>query len=275
MSKPTKITIAVVTYHNDFLLLERFLQSVYKFWNPDQVNSICVVLNDRPVYIKEFDSLIEKNLDPRFKINKIQPYQLEPRSEFFDWHSQQLFKCLVANVIDTEWYIIHDCKDYYTRPSDLTNAFDEQGRAIMHMNHIRYPSDDRIPATPGCAWSPGPFSVALKVSFEIFGLDYNDHRTYHFPTTTPFIVKTEIMKSMIREMKGMLKGMFPFIFAASIDGQCLVTEFLLYGAYCYSKTQNKDYVDWDVNHREFYIGIQQSKDLRTVDYIPNTSHCNV
>ena len=275
MSKPEKITIAVVTYHGDFLLLERFLQSVYAYWKPEQIDNICIVLNDRSIYIKEFKKLIKKNSDPRFNITTIQPYELEPRSEYFDWHSQQLFKCLIADVINTDWYIIHDCKDYYTQPVDISDAFDDSGRAIMHMNHIRYSSNDKVPVVPGCAWSPGPFSVALKVSFEIFGLDYNDHKTYHFPTNTPFIVKTDIMKSMVAEMKGMLKGMFPFVFSATLDGQCLVTEFLLYGSYCYSKTKNKDYVDWDVNHRKFYIGIQQSKDLRIIDKIPNTSNCDV
>ena len=45
MSDQKKITIAVVTYHNDFLLLERMLKSVYSFWNSDQVESICIILN--------------------------------------------------------------------------------------------------------------------------------------------------------------------------------------------------------------------------------------
>ena len=70
MSNPKKITIAVVTYHNDFFLLERMLKSVYSFWNPDQVDSICIILNDKPKYYKEFEKLINDNVHKDFKIKK-------------------------------------------------------------------------------------------------------------------------------------------------------------------------------------------------------------
>lgn len=275
MHKQKKITIAVVTYHNDFLLLERMLKSVYSFWNPDQVESICIILNDKPKYYKEFENLICNNSHKDFKINKFFSYELEPGIEFFDWHSQQLLKCLISNHISTDWYVINDCKDFYTTPVDIADMFDEQGRATMPLDHSRHPSDDRVPLMPGSVWAPGPFSIALKYSFEIFGLDSQDHRTIHFPSSTPFIVKTEIMKNMIVELRSITKGFFPFLFSIQLDGQCFVTEFLLYGAYCYATTKNKDYVHWDANHRKFFIGVQQSKDLRTSDTTTNTAFYNV
>lgn len=270
-----KITIVVVTYHNDFRLLERMLHSVYNFWKPEQVDSICIILNDKPQYFKQFENLIKKNSNNSFKINKIYTYDLETNIKCFDWHSQQLLKCLASNIVNTDWYVINDCKDYYTQPVDILDMFDDQGRATMHLNHIRYPSDERVLPLPTSTWSPGPFSLALNCSFELFGLDPQDHRIHHFPSTTPFIVKTEIMKGMVNELKSMTKGLFPFLFSIQLDGQCFVTEFLLYGAYCYATTKNKDYVDWNVNHRKFFIGVYQSKDLRTSDSVTNTSFCNV
>lgn len=266
-----KITIAVVTYHNDFGLLERMLHSVYKYWNPDQVDSICIILNDKARYFETFDALIKKNSNMNFKINKMYSYELMPGIDTFDWHSQQLLKCLVSGVIDTTWYVINDCKDFYTQPVFISDMFDTQGRATMHLDHTLYPTDERVHPLPGAAWAPGPFSLALACSFEIFGLDPQDHTVIHFPSTTPFIVKTEIMKEMILELKKILKGIFPFLFRINLDGQSFVTEFLLYGAYCYATTKNRDYVNWDANFRQFFKKVTQSKDLRTAELPTNVA----
>lgn len=274
MSNQKSITLVVVTYHNDFVLLSRMLQSVYTYWNPSEVDSICVILNDTPMYYKEFEKVLDNNSNKNFKINKFYPYDLDPGLRFFDWHSQQLLKCLVSNNVTTEWYVVNDCKDYYTKPVSINDLFDDQGRATMPLDHTRYPSDNRIPAMPGSAWAPGPFSLALDCSFRIFDLDPQDHKVIHFPSTTPFIVKTEIMKGMVHELKTILKGMFSFLFSIQLDGQCFVTEFLLYGAYCYATTKNKDYVHWDANHRKFFTGVLQSKDLRTNELPVNTSFCD-
>lgn len=271
MSNSNRITIAVVTYHNDFLLLARLLQSIYTYWHPSEIDSICIILNDTPRYYEEFDKVLKNNTHKHFKINKMYSYELAPDMPFFDWHSQQLYKCLISNVVVTDWYVINDCKDYYTQPVEISDLFDEHGRATMHLDHTRFPSDYRVQATPGAAWAPGPFSLALATSFKIFDLDPQDHQVIHFPSTTPFIVKTEIMKGMIVELKGMLKGIFPFLFSIHLDGQCFVTEFLLYGAYCYATTKNKDYVNWDVKHRKFFISVSQSKDLRTAELPINTA----
>lgn len=275
MSRPTSITIVVVTYHNDFTLLERFLNSVYEFWNPEQIDKIIIIFNDKIRYRPTFDALIKKYTKLKFKLQSIYPEDLEPKMEFFDWHSQQLLKCLISKEITTDWYLVNDCKDFYTRPVDMDSMFDNQGKAIMQLDHQRYPNEPTVPPGPSSYWTPGPFSLALSVSYEIFDLDPQDHKLIHFPTTTPFIIKTEIMQGMVSELKGMMKGFFHYLFSVYLDGQCLVTEFLLYSAYCYKTTNYRDYVDWDINHRDFFISVSQSKDLRTYDVQDNTGRCNV
>ena len=275
MSNPDKISIVVVTYHNDFLLLQRLLQSIYKYWNPNHLSNICIILNDRMMYSNEFNKLIENNTNSSFKIKTFFAYDLEPKIECFDWHSQQLLKCLSANIVDTDWYVINDCKDFYINPVDISDIFDEEGRATIQLDHSRFPSDTRVSPIKTSAWAPGPFSLALKNSFEVFNIDFQDHKRIHFPTTTPFIVKTEIMRNMVSELKQTLKGFFRFLFSIHLDGQSFVTEFLLYGAYCFKTTGYKDYADWNSNHRKFYTLVSQSKDLRIVDLPTNTSQCNV
>jgi hypothetical protein len=266
---PVKIiSMVVVTYHNDFLLLERFLKSVYDNWNPAEIDKICVILNDTAPYYREFDALIKRNTNKHFKLTAHYAYELEPKLSNFGWNSQQLLKCLSYTLVDTEWYIIHDCKDYYSEPLQIRDAFNDQWQAIMKLDHARWPNEPRVPICPGASWSPGPFSLALKMSYTIFDLDYQDYNFVHFPSGTPFIVKTEIMKDMVTELRAMMKGFFHLLFSIFLDGQLLVTEFLLYGAYCNKKHKWNDYVDWssDVKDRKFYNAVLQSKDLRTSEY---------
>lgn len=272
---PVKIiSMVVVTYHNDFKLLERFLKSVYDNWNPAEIDKICVILNDTAPYYREFDALIKRNTNKHFKLTAHYAHELEPKLDNFGWNSQQLLKCLSYTLVDTEWYIIHDCKDYYSEPLQIIDVFNDQWQAIMKLDHTRRPNEPRVPICPGASWVPGPFSLALKMSYTIFDLDYQDYRFVHFPSGTPFIVKTEIMKDMVVELKGMMRGFFHLLFSIFLDGQLFVTEFLLYGAYCNKKHKWNDYVDWsdDCKDRKFYNAVLQSKDLRTNDYQSATPH---
>lgn len=264
-----KTSIVVVTYHNDFALLDRFLRSVHRYWKVDDLHEVIIILNDSPTYFQELKKIVKKSLTRQvpYKIDTIQ--SLAPDIvPHYNWNSQQTLKCLSYKLVDTEWYIIHDSKDYYIESVQMSDIFDHNGKATIHLDHTRYPSDKRVPPIPGSTWPPGPFSMALENSFKMFDIDPSDHKAIHFPTTTPFIVKTEIMKNMVEETKGMTKHFFNFLFAMQLDGQCLITEFLLYGAYCYKTTKYEDYVNWNSNHRKYYTKVNQSKDLRIEHHEP-------
>lgn len=260
-----KISIVVVTYHNDFLLLARLLNSIYQYWDPAQVDKISIILNDTPVYYEEFENLIARNTNSKFKITSHYAVNLAPKLDFFNWNSQQLLKCLSHELVDTEWYIIHDCKDFYIGPVEIADIFNDKNQAAIQLNHARGPNHGLVPRAPNCFWAPGPFSMALKISYDFWDLDYQDYRIMHFPTGTPFIVKTEIMREMVSELKTMTKGFFHLLFLAYIEGELMVTEFLLYGAYAYKKNKWANYINWDDDStaRKFFLAVCQSKDLRT------------
>ena len=264
MPNPKQIEIVVVTYHNDFDLLERLLQSIYMYWKKTEVSKIHVILNDTVAYSKEFNKVIKHNSHLDFPINKIYGYEyLDLKIKYFNWSTQQIFKILSGKFVNTDWYIINDCKDYYCEQVSINDIFNKDGKATIQMKHpvgtgSKFPSHEQI------SWSPGPFLPALINSFELFDLDPMDHRHCHFPTVTPFIVKTQIMNDMVSYLRNTTKGFFPFLFSAYVDGHFLLTEFLTYGAYCYKTTKYHDYVHWDSNHRAFYNKVKQSKDLRRV-----------
>lgn len=261
-----KITIVVVTFHKDFLLLDRFLTSVCKFWNLSQLDSIKIVLNDEVTYLPNLEKILEKFLLHNIKIDIICPKDSNYVKVFgdtskivYDWHSQQLYKCLVADIINTDWYIIHDCKDYYISPVDITDCFTSTGKAYMHINHQREGFNGAMLPTSHHGF--GPFSLAFGCSYSLFGLNDRDYLLTRFAFVTPFFVKTQYMRDMISDLRGRLGTIFQFLFSIHLDGQCFVTEFLLYSAYCAKLNNYADYVDYTKN-KKYYQSVECSKDLR-------------
>ena len=261
MSRPDKLTIVIITFNKDFKLLLKLLDSIYEFWNSEAVESIKIVFNDEVRYKFYFDKIVDKFKNKKIKIEKYYMFEMEPRLREFDWHSQQMAKCLISKYITTDWYIINDCKDYYISPISLDDCFDEEGRAIMHLDHARYNNAEEIPY-PTSHWGFGPFNLAYQSCCDLWGLDPRDYKQFHLPYLTPFFVKTKNMSDMIDELKDTFKSAFPFMFSLYLNGQVFVTEFLLYNAYCTSKNNLADYVDWSVNHRKFFNCVQQSLEGR-------------
>jgi len=265
MSKPKKITIAIITFHRDFGLLSNLLQSIYKNWNSNEIDSIKVVLNDSSMYYEKFNEIIKNNTNPLFQIDKVFHYELEPRLHILDWFSQQMFKCLVSDLIDTDWFLIHDCKDIYIDKVSINDCFDDQGRAFMRIDHTRL-TDSGENKTH---WGFGPFAFAHLNSCNIFGIDPSDYNNTHLPHITPFFVKTSMMKSMVDELKQSTSSLgsnfFPFLFSLQLNGQTFVTEFLLYNAYCSSQNNLADYIDWEYNDRKFFNKVVHNFDGRNSD----------
>ena len=47
-----KISIVVVTYHNDFVLLDRLLRSIQQYWEINDIEEIIIILNDSTKYLE-------------------------------------------------------------------------------------------------------------------------------------------------------------------------------------------------------------------------------
>lgn len=275
MTKPKKLTIVIITFHQDFALLSNLLQSIYENWNPNEIDSIKVVLNDSATYHEQFEQVIKNNTDPLFQINKVFHYELDPRMDILGWHSQQMFKCLISELIDTDWFLIHDCKDIYIDKVSIDDCFNDQGKAIMWIDHTIPSHDD---GNPNIDQGLGPFVVAHTNSCNIFGIDPKEYAYIFLPFTTPFFIKTSMMKAMVSELKTRTSGLgsnfFSLLFSLHIYRNSFVTEFLLYNAYCISQNNLIDYVDWNCNDRKFFNSVSQNLDNRHLDgsrkYFRNT-----
>lgn len=255
MSESKQLTIVIVAYHGDFPLLERCLTSFTKYVDMDQVAAVKIILNDLPLYTKALERIVQNY--PTLKIEIVSSATLEPViTEYFNWNTQQLFKILACNVVDTEWYLIHDCKDYYIKNVDFfEECFTKDGRAITKLDHTQYSDYNRH----GGGFLP--FNLAYEVACNVWGISRQDTAIWHLPTVTPFFVKTQMMKGMLTELRSMIRGFLPYLFNLAINEQRVATEFLMYSAYCFSKNKLADYADWSVN-TSYYGKLKQSKDLR-------------
>jgi len=264
--KSTPLTMVIVTFHNDFPLLHRLLESVDKFCIISQIKVIKIVLNDRFMYAQSLVDLVKEFT--RLPIEIIPAQNLRPELEQFNWHSQQLFKCVVANCVDTDWYLLHDSKDFYVEPVNFDlECFTTDNRAIMKLDYRNHTTGGYF----GCA----PFSLAFKICHSVWKQDYQDNLAWHLPTYTPFFVKTEMMKNMVLELESITLGLFPYLFSISVYEDQFATEFFLYSAYCSRTNGLADYAEIAPNADPnslrlagYYNKIQQIKVI-DVHFPPN------
>jgi hypothetical protein len=255
MLEPKKLTIVIVAFHSDFVLLDRCLKSIARHCKLEQIESIKIILNDLPIYLKPLHDIVSKV--KKLPIEVVPSARLEPViTEYFNWNTQQLFKILSHELVTTEWYLIHDCKDYYTAPVDFfKDCFTEDGRAITKLDHTQYSDYNKH----GGGFLP--FNLAYEVACNVWKVSRQDTAIWHLPTTTPFFVKTSMMKGMVTELRSMIRGFLPYLFNLAINEERFATEFLMYSAYCFNKNKLSDYADWSVN-TVYYSKFKQSKDLR-------------
>ena len=241
-----KLTLVIIAYNDDFKLLIRLLESIKTFCILDQIQSVTIVLND---FDKNLTSLREiANTFNDLPINLYKGSTLNPEIKAFNWNTQQTYKCVVADYVKTPWYMVLDCKDYFIEDVDLLNdCFTQDGKAYM-------PLKDK-----GGKMIP-PFSAAHRIAHSIWNVDYKDYLERHLPNSTPFLIKTSLMKQMVTELD---VGFYPFLFEIQLNGEQLITEFTLYSAYCASKNDLRDYAAIEKNTK-FFEKFLQDKTLRTV-----------
>lgn len=247
-----KITIVVVAFKNDIHLLCRFLTSVKTYCVLDQLDVIKIIINDSYSHNKFFENI--KSRFHELPIEIVPALDVDSRLTLYNWNTQQYLKLVSARLVNTEWYIIHDCKDHYTDHVDFfSECFTRDGKAIIKLDHTNYLHNSRD--TNGT----GFFNLALDITNKIYNSSSNTH--WHLPTVTPFFVKTEVMMKMIDDLEVRLEGFFPVLFSISVNEERIFTEFLLYSAFCTNYNKLNDYVDISYG-TTYYSKIKQDKSLR-------------
>lgn len=208
------ITVVVVTYKQDYDLLDRQLASAEKYLPYEYAYHI--VVNDKKKYLQEVYDIVSKYPQRNITVTH--------RSELADiedlnidgWASQQIFKLLVSNIIDSKYYLLLDSKDYY----------------VDHFDHNKYAKDGKLLLPSGSRelWTE-EFINYSKNSCQVIGADYQqfvENTIYNHP---PFYIQTQYCRDMIDFLKDNDLDLLDLL-AHKNPAETQCTEFYLYNAWC-------------------------------------------
>jgi hypothetical protein len=248
-----KMTVVLPTYHDDFELLERFLASCAHQFAPGDLEEVIVILNDRYRFLKEFNEIIDRCRFDGFNVRTLWANELHPELAQYDWYSQQLVKILIAEQVRTEWFVIHDCKDYYIDRVTYRHFVDDKDTAYGNINIYR----------PNVFTSgPGIFEEQYTRAYQVWGLYFPNYKNFTLKYTTPFICRTEYIVDMIKDLKQKFQNVFYMILFLQIDHKPAFTEFALISAYI--TYRGRLMIDYNTDYSVLGYGprVTRNKDLR-------------
>jgi hypothetical protein len=127
-----KLTIVIVTFERDFDLLKRLLSSIQQFWEKNDILEILILLNsdNDTVHRAELDLIVNENSSP-IPIRILTRQEVSPDEKSNAGYSLQMkFKLFVAAHVKTDWYLIHDSKDFYVDFVKINDYFDDDGKVV-------------------------------------------------------------------------------------------------------------------------------------------------
>jgi len=209
-----QIDLVTVCFADELKLLELQARSIRLYFDTNILGSIHIVINDRRVV--DIRRYIESHVFPEYGAfrDRVHIYGYrdftKTRLKKLGWRSQQLFKLISAQVVQSPQYLILDCKNHFIRPVREETFWYTDGRLRTAVGSI-------LPK----------FQKGYMLARSYFGLDDTIEDKKILPTVTPFLAVTDHVLEMIlrleREQHTPIVDLF-------MKGP-LVTEFYLYYAY--------------------------------------------
>ncbi len=220
---PFELTICIVTYEKDFDLLDRLISSLCLYWETSNL-TILIILNDNKETEIELENILNKYLYTDIKIETIWANNIFDLKQY-DWFSQQTIKLLIADYIRTSWFMILDSKNYFKFSKEkikISDFFSNEGKAYG-------------------SWglSTFYFKDAYESAYKLWNLDppIKENTLNEF---TPILLKTDMMKELILELKYRFKSLLPDICRTHLHkGGFFLTEFAIMSAFIKYKEMDK------------------------------------
>jgi hypothetical protein len=204
VSKSMLDTVTIV-FKEELPVLKVQAQSIDLYCQDIGIQTIFVVVND--------DDQIVDQIDPSWWGSLSKCVRIIPRSffncEFVEngWVSQQVLKVLASSLSTNQYSMILDAKTIIVKEASIDLLFPNGKLA-----------GGSYPIQP-------VFLTSARIVGELFNVtvDYNGGLS-----GVPFIVKNDLIRSMIIEIENLTKQLFSKWF----QDQGMVTEFILYAGYC-------------------------------------------
>lgn len=245
-----KVTLTVITCNKDLLLLRRLINSIYQHWYLDDLQEIIVVYNgtDFDIAAPWIQSLEQTGTQLRV----IDCHALWPSQAQHDWHSQQQLKMLVSEQVSTDWYIIHDSKDYYIAPAGSERFFTAWGTSLHHSAKLTADS---------WAGHEAIFETQYRNAYALMDLPTPVKILRAYPSTFP--AHTQTMKDLLQYLKTRTGKLFDDLLLLEKNSRQLYTEYSLISAWHTKQNIMDDlYLPGRMNNT-FYSIIKSDKTLRT------------
>jgi hypothetical protein len=227
------IDLITIVFRDELPLLEIQARSINQFINPQDINTITVIVNDTDDVVDLIDT--SWWLTNQSKVQVLPYSKWNYTSRITGWENQQICKLLAASESNSLWSMVLDAKTWFIQPLELSKLFDDEHRPCVGSQGI---SEHFVSSQQ---FVEQYYNVKLD---RIIG-----------PAGVPFMFHTETVRAMIDSIDNFIE-----FFQTNVRYPNLITEFHLYSGYVllqyktyntlYNKTQHYDYLniaDWEAS----------------------------
>ncbi len=208
------IDFVTITYNNSIEMNLLKLQAYsMKYVDINFINKIIIIYNDTGYY--DFSDII--NCYPEELQNKvmiINAIDVIPNYDTSSWYNQQLCKLLIANIVESEYYLILDGKNHFIKYVDQYDYFNSN-KPILFVNN----PGEMIDFYYNCLKY---FKIKCPYNFN------KETGINIFLTTTPFLMSKKDVLDMINLIEDRENMSFIDFFKSKEE---TITEFYIYITY--------------------------------------------
>ncbi len=205
---PDAVTLVTVVFEPEFDLLRLQARSLARYVDQALVARILVIDNSSTGLRTGARRRLTAAYGPlATKLEIVRPDDLVTGpTAASGWRAQQALKLLVADRVETDWYLVLDAKTAFIRPTSAADLFTSDGRPNGGVH----------------SYAQHPLQPQLRTVLAYSGLDADTLVEGFTSTATPFLLSTSAVRTLVAD----LGSRHPQGFSAEFERAGL-TEFFL------------------------------------------------
>lgn len=207
------LDLITVVFRDELPLLEIQAESIAQYINPQDIDTITIIVNDTDDVVDLIDTAWWKQNQTKVQIKPYSKWNYTCRIN--GWENQQLLKLLASSESTAEWNMVLDSKTWFIKNFNVDTLFDSRGRAQVGI----------IPVFK-------EFVDSQKFVENHFNISMP--RTVG-PGGVPFVFHTKTVKGLVSSVDDFID-----FFQTSVRYPHLTTEFHLYSGYVLSQYNTYD-----------------------------------
>lgn len=232
------LDFVTVTFREELGLLQLQARS-FALFMPDQLaNNIFIIVNEDDT--QDLYTAIVENIVPLYgvhapKVRVLHRAEVSGEYTFMHrgWISQQVLKLMAAHHVGSDNYVILDTKNHFIQPVTHRDFFADNHKLKHRCVNLMFGKRSRW-----VSWFLPPkrkkLSRRFRGSMQYFGLNPAEFAENSVPKTTPFPMKTKLVRDLIHYIEEREGNPFPAWFERYFEA----TEFYLLQSYAAFRGQS-------------------------------------